>query len=91
MPTIPRTLICEALSKDAEFENLLRVLEKYQKELISNPEFDVYERVDGNYVWRAESIGILRALHKVSELSEASSNEFVLMHTPSGTVILRLG
>jgi hypothetical protein len=58
--------------------------------LIDDPEFDTYEKIDDNYIWRTLSIGIVRALHKVKELSEASSNEFVLMHTASGKVILRL-
>jgi hypothetical protein len=58
--------------------------------MIGVPEFDTYEKVGDNYVWRALSVGIGRALHKVKELAEASPNEFVLMHTSSGKAILRL-
>ena len=91
MSAILEDPILQTLSKEAEFDNLLRVLEKYWKELTSNPDFDIYEAVDGNYIWRAECLGILKALRRMSELSERSKNQFVLMHTASGRVILRLG
>ncbi len=85
--TVPAPQI---LTKDAEFQNLLQVLGTYWKELVDDPEFDIYEGIGGNYRWRAVSIGIIDALHTIQALSERSSNEFVLMHTASGKAILRL-
>jgi hypothetical protein len=82
---IPRTA-----DRNAEFDNLLSLLDKNQKELAADPEFDTYEKVGDDYVWRAVSIGMGRALSKLKELSEVSINEFVVMHTFSGKVIVRL-
>lgn len=77
-------------NRDAEFDNLLSLLDKDNKALAADPEFDIYERVGDNYVWRAVSIGIDRAMYKLKELSEVSSSEFVVMHTFSGKVIVRI-
>jgi len=84
-PAIPRTP-----DKNGEFENLLSLLEKEQEELAADPEFDIYEKVGDNYVWRALSIGLGRAMHTLKELSAGSSNEFVVMHTFSSKVIVRI-
>jgi hypothetical protein len=90
MATKPKAVVPQTPNKDAEFENLLQLIEKHQKEVAADPEFDLYEKVDGNYVWRAVSIGLGRALHRFKELSASSTNELVLMHTFSGKVITRL-
>jgi hypothetical protein len=79
---IPRTA-----DRDAEFDNLLSLLDKNWP---PTPNFDTYEKVGDDYVWRAVSIGTGRALSKLKELSEGSINEFVVMHTFSGKVIVRL-
>jgi hypothetical protein len=84
-PAIPKTP-----DRGVEFDNLLLLLNKYRNETLADPEFDIYEKVGGNYVWRTASVGIKRALRQLRELSKASQNEFVLMHTPSGKVIGRL-
>jgi hypothetical protein len=77
-------------NRDAEFDNLLSLLDKDYKELSADPEFDTYEKVGDNYVWRSVSIGIGRAMFKLKELSEGSPNEFVVMHTFSNKIIVRL-
>lgn len=82
---IPRTP-----DRDVEFDKLLSLLDTNQRELAADPEFDTYEKVGDDYVWRAVSIGMERALSKLKELSEGSINEFVVMHTFSGKVIVRL-
>ena len=76
--------------REVEVDNLLSLLNKYRDKALADPEFDTYEKVDGNYVWRAASVGIKRALRQLRELSKASQNECALMHTPSGKVIARL-
>jgi hypothetical protein len=82
---IPRTP-----DREAEFDNLLSLLDRNQRELAADPEFDTYEKVGESYVWRAVSIGMGHALAKLKELSKGSTNEFVVMHTFSGKVVVRL-
>jgi hypothetical protein len=62
-------------------------LQRCRKRLSADPEVDTYEKVEGNYVWRAANADIQHALRQLKELSATSPNEFVLMHTPSGKVI----
>jgi hypothetical protein len=75
---------------DAELENLFAHLRQHRKAFFVEAEFDTYEKVGDNYIWRVESVGIKRALRELKELCAGSRNEFVLMHTPSGTVITRI-
>jgi hypothetical protein len=65
-------------------------MQRPREEVSADPEFDTYEKVSGNYVWRAANADIRDALRQLKELSGTSPNEFVLMHTPSGKVIARI-
>jgi hypothetical protein len=54
-----------------------------------NWEFDIYEKVGDNYLWRAVAVGQQPAMRALQELAGASSNEFVVMHTEIKEVIAR--
>jgi hypothetical protein len=76
--------------QQATFESIPELLAKHREAFSADPEFDTYEKVDDNYAWRAVHTGIRRAIEDLRALSAASPNEFVLIHTSSGTVIARL-
>jgi hypothetical protein len=76
---------------DVKLAKFLQILESCERKLRTKDlEFDTYENVGGKRVRRAVSMGIRGALLRAIELSNTSPNEFVLMHTVSRTIILRL-
>jgi hypothetical protein len=50
-------------------------------------QYDIFERVDGELVWRAVMMGRELATRKLKELGANSPNEFVVMHVPTKSVI----
>jgi hypothetical protein len=51
-------------------------------------EYDVFEIFpDGAHIWRAFVRGLLEARARVVELSQASSNEFYAIHTPTKEIV----
>ena len=51
-------------------------------------QYDIFERFSsGRLVWRAVKIGHEHSLFKLKELAARSTNEFVLMHVPTNSVV----
>ena len=50
-------------------------------------DYDIFERIDGQLVWRAVISGHKLSIHKLTELSVTSQNEFVVLHMPTKAVI----
>jgi len=51
-------------------------------------QYDIFERFpSGQLAWRAVKIGHEQSVLQMKELAARSTNEFVLMHVPTNTVI----
>jgi len=51
-------------------------------------QYDIFERFPGGQlVWRAVKIGHEHSLLRMKELAARSTNEFVLLHVPTNTVV----
>jgi hypothetical protein len=50
-------------------------------------QYDLFEKMDGELVWKEAVVGHTEAVKRLQELGATSSNEFVLMHLASDAVI----
>jgi hypothetical protein len=53
-------------------------------------EYDIFEKVDGQEVWRCSVVGHEAAISRLKELAAKSDNEFVVMYIPTRSVIATL-
>jgi hypothetical protein len=53
-------------------------------------EYDIFEKVDGELVWRSSIRGYNSTVRKIQELAEVSSNEIVAMYLPTKMVVATL-
>jgi len=53
-------------------------------------EYDIFEKVDGQEMWRCSVFGHEAAIARLKELAVKSDNEFVVMYVPTKSVIATL-
>ncbi len=52
--------------------------------------YDIFEKIDGQDMWRCAVEGHEAAILKLQELAKSSPNEFTVMHMPDLSVVARL-
>ena len=53
-------------------------------------EYDIFERVNGDLIWRTSISGQEAALNLIKDMAAKSPSEFVLMHLATSEVIATL-
>jgi hypothetical protein len=53
-------------------------------------EYDIFENVEGQHIWRCSVVGHEAAIGKLKEMAAMSHHEFIVMHLPTKSVIARM-
>lgn len=53
-------------------------------------EYDIFEKVGENELWRCSVVGLRTAKLKLKELAAKSANAFTVMHLASNTAVAKL-
>jgi hypothetical protein len=65
----------------------LRAMRGAKKGLSVDREYDIFEKVGENELWRCSVVGLAPAKLKLKELAAKSPNQFTVMHTASDRVV----